>query len=55
MNISNILGIRFNSKEEAAEFLSLEQVIVTENNETFFTVLKEHAESILYSLDYAVT
>ena len=52
MNISNILGDRYDSIEEAKEFVIPGQLVVTDNGKTFYIVKPETLIQDLHWTNY---
>ena len=52
MNISEILGAKYDNLETAKVFVKPGQVIVTDNQNTFYIVKKDVFINMLHPLDY---
>lgn len=52
MNISKIIGLRYDSLEEAKKFVKAGQLVVTENDETYYILEQETFNQKLHWTNY---
>lgn len=54
MNLSELLGTRHDNIDIAREFVISGQVVVTDNNQSFYVVNEELFHQELFQLDYKI-